>query len=510
MHPNPLLLHEELMLLALHDERGTIVSGTASFGLGGAIAAELLLQERIRLDESRRRKLVEVRSIRRIGDPVVDECLKKIRDAKRRASLQTWITRFSSLSKLRNRGRRAPLRARHPEGRRETTARHLQAPHLSRDRPRPPSTRSSSACAWRSSATSGKSSHGPSSSPRSPRQWGLLNPIFGRKELKPHRQRLKSLAQGRPRRQKPPRTPSPRRRPPWPRPLQCRRSSPPRPPRTDPRGSRHWARRPPAGIRAAPRSGKAHILPATMPKLYHQIAPWWPLISPPEEYEEEAGIYRRHLLDACDGSPPRTILELGQRRRPQRLPSQGAFRDDSRRPVAAHAGHEPAAQPRMPAHSGRHAHRAPRPDLRLRLHPRRRGLHDHPRGPARRHRDRPPPLPTRRRRPSSLPTTCARTTGPAPTAAAATEKTRAPHYLECSFDPDPNDTTITTDYAFVLRSKGGSVEVVHDRHITALFPRTEWLRLLTEVGFEAEAVPCDHSEIEPGEYELFVCRRPQP
>ncbi len=69
---------------------------------------------------------------------------------------------------------------------------------------------------------------------------------------------------------------------------------------------------------------------------------------------------------------------------------------------------------------------------------------------------------------------------------------------------------ITTDYAFVLRSRDGSVEVVHDRHVTGLFRRSDWFRLLADVGFEAEAVPCDHSEIEPGEYELFVCRRPAP
>ena len=34
-----------------------------------------------------------------------------------------------------------------------------------------------------------------------------------------------------------------------------------------------------------------------MPKLYNEIAPWWPLISPPEEYEEEAGIYRAGSMD---------------------------------------------------------------------------------------------------------------------------------------------------------------------------------------------------------------------
>ena len=84
---------------------------------------------------------------------------------------------------------------------------------------------------------------------------------------------------------------------------------------------------------------------------------------------------------------------------------------------------------------------------------------------------------------------------------------RSAHYLENTWDPDPDDTMITTDYAFVLRSADGSVDVVHDRHVTGLFRRADWLRLLADAGFEAQAVPCDHSEIEPGEYELFVCRR---
>ena len=195
MHPNPLLLHEELMLLGLHDEKGTIVSGNSRFGIGGAIAAELLLQERIRLDESRRRKLVEVRSIRRIGDPVVDECLKKIRDAKRRASLQTWITRFSSLSKLQHRvaGRlceRGILKADekqllvifkrriYPEidpGPEQEIIERLRVAIFGNDREVEPRTVVLASLA---------------------KAVGLLNPIFGRKEVRLRRQRLVSLAQG--------------------------------------------------------------------------------------------------------------------------------------------------------------------------------------------------------------------------------------------------------------------------------------------------------------------------
>ena len=195
MHHDPLLLHEELMLLALHDEKGTIVSGTASFGVAGAIAAELLLQERIRIDESRRRKIVDVRSIRRIGDPVVDECLKKVRDAKRRASLQTWITRFSSLSKLRHRvaGRlceRGILkvdekqllvifkRRIYPEidpGPEQEIIERLREAIFGNDREVEPRTVVLASLA---------------------KAVGLLNPIFGRKELRSRKQRIKSLAKG--------------------------------------------------------------------------------------------------------------------------------------------------------------------------------------------------------------------------------------------------------------------------------------------------------------------------
>ena len=40
---NTLLLHEEIMLLALRDEEGTVVSGTMyQYAIGGAILADLL------------------------------------------------------------------------------------------------------------------------------------------------------------------------------------------------------------------------------------------------------------------------------------------------------------------------------------------------------------------------------------------------------------------------------------------------------------------------------------
>ncbi len=85
---------------------------------------------------------------------------------------------------------------------------------------------------------------------------------------------------------------------------------------------------------------------------------------------------------------------------------------------------------------------------------------------------------------------------------------RAMRYLEWSWDPDPDDTTMTTDYIYTLREPGGSIRLVHDRHIEGLFARDTWLHLLRAAGFEARVVPFDHSELEPGAYELFVCTKP--
>src|SRR5262245_41726154 len=47
-----------------------------------------------------------------------------------------------------------------------------------------------------------------------------------------------------------------------------------------------------------------------LPRLYDDFASWWPRFSRPEDYEEEARVYRRVLVDASWGAP-RTLLELG-------------------------------------------------------------------------------------------------------------------------------------------------------------------------------------------------------
>lgn len=97
-------LHEEIMLLALRDEQGTVASGSMiTYAVGGAILAELLLANRIAVEADKRRKLVQLSSAEPLGDPLLDECLGRVASAKRRASLRTWVTRFAGIKDLQRR-----------------------------------------------------------------------------------------------------------------------------------------------------------------------------------------------------------------------------------------------------------------------------------------------------------------------------------------------------------------------------------------------------------------------
>jgi methyltransferase family protein len=80
-------------------------------------------------------------------------------------------------------------------------------------------------------------------------------------------------------------------------------------------------------------------------------------------------------------------------------------------------------------------------------------------------------------------------------------------FLEYAHDPDPADTTIETVFVFVIR-RGGKAEVIEDRHTQGLFPVATWMRLLAEAGFAAERRPyAVHEDGHPAW--LLVGRRPE-
>jgi Golgi phosphoprotein 3 len=99
-----LFLYEEIMLLALKDEEGTIASGTMyNYAVGGAIIAELLLGQSITVDQSKRRKLVSVVNPELLNDSLIDEWLMKMSSAKRRKTLQDWVSRIANTKDLKHR-----------------------------------------------------------------------------------------------------------------------------------------------------------------------------------------------------------------------------------------------------------------------------------------------------------------------------------------------------------------------------------------------------------------------
>lgn len=85
---------------------------------------------------------------------------------------------------------------------------------------------------------------------------------------------------------------------------------------------------------------------------------------------------------------------------------------------------------------------------------------------------------------------------------------RSLRYLEWCWDPDPDDTTCVVDYVYLLRDGVGEVRVEHDHHVVGLFSRDDWLRLLHEVGFVPETVPFVHSEVEAGKLDVFIGHKP--
>ncbi len=79
-------------------------------------------------------------------------------------------------------------------------------------------------------------------------------------------------------------------------------------------------------------------------------------------------------------------------------------------------------------------------------------------------------------------------------------------YVEYVHDPDPADTTIESVFVYLIKT-GGEVQVEVDRHITGLFPRSVWLDRMHGAGFDAEAFPHPvHGDGRPGHLVRGIAR----
>jgi SAM-dependent methyltransferase len=238
-------------------------------------------------------------------------------------------------------------------------------------------------------------------------------------------------------------------------------------------------------------------------KLYHELADWWPLMSAPEEYAEEAAVYAGLLKDASSG-PLRTLLELGSGGGNNASHMKQDFALTLVEPSAGMLAVSRRLNPECEHHQGdMRTFRMDRAfdavfvhdavcymttidDLRQAMETA--FVHLRPGGVALF-------CPDATRETFEASTDCGGHDGIG----------RAMRYLEWCWLPDPNGSTYTVDYVYALR-EGTETRVVHDRHVEGLFTRQQWLDTLRDVGFDAEARRYSHSEVERP-IEVFVGKR---
>ncbi len=240
-------------------------------------------------------------------------------------------------------------------------------------------------------------------------------------------------------------------------------------------------------------------------RLYTDLAGWWPLLSTPADYAEEAGFYRKALVEVC---APRTLLELGsgggnnashlkahfeltlvdvspemlavsRKLNPECEHLQGDMRDVRlERQFDAVFVHDAVMYMTSERDLGRAIETA--------------FVHCRPGGAA------------------LLVPDCFRETFVASSNVGGHDgEDRALRYLEWDYDPDPDDDTFVTDFVYMLRTREGSLQVVEDHHVHGIFERERWLRLCRDAGFEPEIQKVVHSDTDPAEAEMILCRRPR-
>ncbi len=243
-----------------------------------------------------------------------------------------------------------------------------------------------------------------------------------------------------------------------------------------------------------------------LPKLYEQLSCWWPLLSQPSDYVEEAAFYAENLLEAGD-MPARTLLELGSGGGNNASHLKAHFQMVLVDPAPGMLAHSRELNPSCEhvqgdmrtVRLGREFDRVfihdaivymtTKADLQRAIETA--FVHCRPGGAA-----------------LFAPDHVRENFRSGTDHGGYDGEGRGLRYLEWSWDPDPTDTTCVADYAYLLRESDGTVRVEHDRHIEGLFSRAEWLQILADVGFQPRSVPFDHSELEPGSYELFLGIKP--
>ena len=228
-----------------------------------------------------------------------------------------------------------------------------------------------------------------------------------------------------------------------------------------------------------------------LPRLYRDLAEWWPLLSAPEEYAEEAAEYTRLILEAVPGA--REVLELGSGGGNNASHMKASFEltlvdrspgmlEVSRRlnPRCEHVEGDMRSVRLGRTFDAVFVHDAiaymtTEDDLRAVFAT----AFEHCRagGAA-----------------LFVPDAVTETFEPATDHGGHDGADRGLRYLEWTWDPDPNDSTVRMDLTYVFHETDGSMHVELDEHVCGLFPRATWIGLIEEAGFQVRPVGLTHDE----------------
>jgi SAM-dependent methyltransferase len=226
----------------------------------------------------------------------------------------------------------------------------------------------------------------------------------------------------------------------------------------------------------------ATVTAERQPRLYTDLAAWWPLFSPPSEYVEEAADLLPALLAVPD-RPPATLLELGSGggslacHLKARLTLTLSDRSADMLAVSqkVNPGCEHVLGDMRTLDLGREfdlvlihdaiMYATDSASVRASLATAYR--HCRPGGAA------------------LIVPDCVRETFQERTSTGGIDATdgRGLRYLEWTWDPNPRDESFEVALAFILRDPSGAIRSDSDRHRCGLFPRAAWLAWIDEAGF---------------------------
>jgi golgi phosphoprotein 3 len=106
MNRRPLPLYEEILLLALDEDKGTADgAGFYAKAMGGAILAELAMTGAVSIAGDKKKK-VSLGRRGRLDDPILEECRVMVEEAKKTKKAAEWVMKFSGVKDLKNRAAR--------------------------------------------------------------------------------------------------------------------------------------------------------------------------------------------------------------------------------------------------------------------------------------------------------------------------------------------------------------------------------------------------------------------